>query len=164
MFRRYKCPDDAGWLGWFEDVKGNAIAWVGLDRVVVFAEPQNINDLTDGAFPEGDEECGGCDGCDGDGCYCDDCDCEEQDCEDIDEDIDDEDIRSSLPEPPSHLQCGRDGGDGFQPPKHPDHIWDGGKELKKLKSHIDECCPHADQDCEKCEGMECLDRYRGLNQ
>jgi hypothetical protein len=35
MFKRYACPDGVGWLGWFEDAKGNVTAWVGLDRKVV---------------------------------------------------------------------------------------------------------------------------------
>jgi len=36
MFKRYKCPDDVGWLGWFEDTYGNCIAFVGLDRKILF--------------------------------------------------------------------------------------------------------------------------------
>jgi len=37
MFRFYSNPEATGWLGWFEDAKGNATAYVGLDRKVVFA-------------------------------------------------------------------------------------------------------------------------------
>ncbi len=36
MFRRYRCPDGVGWLGWFEDAHGNVTAFVGLDRRVFF--------------------------------------------------------------------------------------------------------------------------------
>ena len=36
MFRRYHRPDDVGWLGWFEDAGGAVIAFVGLDRRVLF--------------------------------------------------------------------------------------------------------------------------------
>ena len=36
MFKRYRVPDDVGWLGWFEGLDGETIAFVGLDRRVVF--------------------------------------------------------------------------------------------------------------------------------
>jgi hypothetical protein len=32
----YSNPQGAGWLGWFENEKGRATAFVGLDRKVVF--------------------------------------------------------------------------------------------------------------------------------
>lgn len=37
MFRMYRNPEATKWLGWFEDADGTAIAWVALDRTVVFA-------------------------------------------------------------------------------------------------------------------------------
>jgi len=37
MFKRYKNPDDVGWLGWFEDFDGNCIAFVSLDRKIIFS-------------------------------------------------------------------------------------------------------------------------------
>ncbi len=40
MFVRYACPDDVGWLGWFEDSEGNPIAFVGLDRKVFFVRSE----------------------------------------------------------------------------------------------------------------------------
>ena len=36
MFRMYANPRATGWLGWFEDAAGQATAFVGLDRQVVF--------------------------------------------------------------------------------------------------------------------------------
>lgn len=36
MFKRYARPDDVGWLGWFENSNGETIAFVGLDRRVLF--------------------------------------------------------------------------------------------------------------------------------
>jgi len=36
MFHWYSCPDDVGWLGWFEDADGSVTAFVGLDRKVLF--------------------------------------------------------------------------------------------------------------------------------
>jgi len=36
MFKRYSCPDDVGWLGWFEDQDGIVTAFVGLDKRVFF--------------------------------------------------------------------------------------------------------------------------------
>lgn len=36
MFKRYACPDAVGWLGWFESYDGEVIAFVGLDRRVLF--------------------------------------------------------------------------------------------------------------------------------
>lgn len=35
MFKRYACPDDTGWLGYFIH-EGRVTAFVGLDRRVVF--------------------------------------------------------------------------------------------------------------------------------
>ncbi len=34
-FKRYQRPDDVGWLGWLE-VMGEAIAFIGLDRRIVW--------------------------------------------------------------------------------------------------------------------------------
>ena len=36
MFVAYRNPTKVGWLGWFEDDKGESIAFVGLDGRVVF--------------------------------------------------------------------------------------------------------------------------------
>ncbi len=36
MFVRYKKPDDVGWLGYFTTFDGEVIAFVGLDRRVLF--------------------------------------------------------------------------------------------------------------------------------
>ena len=36
MFHMYSNPKATGWLGWFEDGEGNATAFVGLDRKVLF--------------------------------------------------------------------------------------------------------------------------------
>lgn len=36
MFKMYSNPQATGWLGWFEDAKGKATAYVGLDRKVLF--------------------------------------------------------------------------------------------------------------------------------
>lgn len=36
MFHRYANPDDVGYLGWFEDAYGEVIAFVALDRRVLF--------------------------------------------------------------------------------------------------------------------------------
>lgn len=36
MFKRYKIPDAVGYLGWFEDIYGEVIAWVGLDKKCLF--------------------------------------------------------------------------------------------------------------------------------
>lgn len=36
MFNRYSQPDAVGWLGWISDADGRAMAFVGLDRKVVF--------------------------------------------------------------------------------------------------------------------------------
>ena len=36
MFQMYSNPSATGWLGWFENADGNATAFVGLDRRVVF--------------------------------------------------------------------------------------------------------------------------------
>jgi hypothetical protein len=36
MFKEYRNPEATGWLGWFEDNDGNATAFVGLDKHVVF--------------------------------------------------------------------------------------------------------------------------------
>lgn len=35
-FKRYDNPDDVGWLGWLE-VLGECIAFIGLDRRIVWA-------------------------------------------------------------------------------------------------------------------------------
>lgn len=45
MFRFYADPKKTGWLGWFEDANGTAIAFVDLSRKVHFmfkilGEPQ----------------------------------------------------------------------------------------------------------------------------
>jgi len=37
MFKMYANPEATECLGWFEDEAGNATAYVGLDRRVVFA-------------------------------------------------------------------------------------------------------------------------------
>ncbi len=36
MFKRYAIPDDVGWLGVFTTFDGEVLAFVGLDRRVVF--------------------------------------------------------------------------------------------------------------------------------
>ena len=36
MFKMYANPKETGWLGWFEGADGQATAFVGLDRKVVF--------------------------------------------------------------------------------------------------------------------------------
>ena len=36
MFKMYSNPESTGWLGWFEDNNGKAVAFVGLDRKVKF--------------------------------------------------------------------------------------------------------------------------------
>ncbi len=36
MFKRYQCSDGVEWLGWFEDFNSNCIAFVGLDRKILF--------------------------------------------------------------------------------------------------------------------------------
>ena len=36
MFRMYRNPETTKWLGWFENAEGKAIAFVRLDRKVVF--------------------------------------------------------------------------------------------------------------------------------
>lgn len=36
MFRMYSNPLMTGWLGWFEDSRDQATAFVGLDRKIVF--------------------------------------------------------------------------------------------------------------------------------
>ncbi len=41
MFKRYRCPDDVGWLGVFVDANDRAIAFVGLDRRVFFVKEFN---------------------------------------------------------------------------------------------------------------------------
>jgi len=43
MFRLYKNPKAAGWLGWFEDANGKTEAFVGLDRKVVFMSDLSIH-------------------------------------------------------------------------------------------------------------------------
>jgi hypothetical protein len=43
MFKMYSNPEGVGWLGWFENEKGEATAYVNLDRTVLFAW-----ELTDG--------------------------------------------------------------------------------------------------------------------
>lgn len=41
MFKRYKCPDGVGWLGYFVDEYDNVTAFVGLDKKVFFIEQFN---------------------------------------------------------------------------------------------------------------------------
>jgi len=43
MFTKYSKPDQVGWLGWFEDADGNATAFVGLDKIVVFMSDLKSN-------------------------------------------------------------------------------------------------------------------------
>lgn len=35
-FKQYKSPSKTGWLGWIENAKGRALAFVRLDGEVVF--------------------------------------------------------------------------------------------------------------------------------
>ena len=42
MFCHYRHPEATGWLGWFEDGNGNATAFVGIDRKVVFMYELNF--------------------------------------------------------------------------------------------------------------------------
>ncbi len=35
-FKQYKYPKEVGWLGWIENCKGNCVAFIQLDGLLIF--------------------------------------------------------------------------------------------------------------------------------